>query len=125
MPDSDRGDLSGSFHATGHEPGTLGRVPAAELGRTLAVAGSPAAAKACGLSVRSLRRKVRSGGETLRALRDAWRRASVEAAFRSGDSVKEAAARAGFSCPEVLSRFCRRLYGTSPSAVRKRVLSGA
>ena len=73
-----------------------------------------AIAKRLGLSERTLRRRLESEGQTLRAVVDDVRRERADAMLAAGTPVKEIAFVLGFSEPSAFSRAYKRWTGTSP-----------
>jgi AraC-like DNA-binding protein len=79
--------------------------------------GSKGLARQTGVSVRTLRRRFRRGGVTLRELTLAKRAAVVLNLMQRGLSLTGIAARVGLSGSPALGRFVRREFGVTPAAL--------
>ncbi len=77
------------------------------------------AARALGLSERTLRRRLSGAGTSAAALLDGSRRAEARCRVRRGDALVDVADAVGFSDPSALARAYRRWFGVSPSADRR------
>jgi AraC-like DNA-binding protein len=81
-------------------------------------ASSQQIAHALGISERTLRRRLDEHGASLRGITDQLRRERADELLASGLSVKEVAARLGFSEPSAFSRAYKRWSGQPPKARR-------
>lgn len=77
------------------------------------------AAKTLGVSVRTLRRRLRAAGTSAAEILDETRRAEARGRVRRGDPLVDVADAVGFSDPSALARAYRRWFGVSPSADRR------
>lgn len=75
-------------------------------------------ARACGMSARTLKRRLAGEGTSFRAILDAARRASAEELLRSPRSLEEIASALGYADVAAFSRAFRRWTGRAPGAWR-------
>ncbi len=79
------------------------------------------AAEICGMSKRTLTRRMRHAGTTVQKELDAIRRSRAEYALRHRTHpIREIAASVGYADPTVFSRAFKRWTGVSPSVYRRR-----
>jgi AraC-like DNA-binding protein len=98
------------------------RVLREHLAATLATGSSlDGAARALGISARTLHRRLREEGATFRTVRDAVRRqAALERLERTGDPISSIAADLGYSEPSAFFRAFVGWTGLAPSEYRRR-----
>jgi AraC-like DNA-binding protein len=78
------------------------------------------AAKAAGLSARSMQRVLQKENSGFRAIKDAERRSLAQQyLLQTGTSITEVALMLGYSDPACFTRACRRWFGVSPRQVRR------
>lgn len=79
-------------------------------------------ARALGLHERTLQRRLKDEGAVFEEIKDAVRRARAEDYLRQRElPLSQVAELLGYSEPAALSRSCRRWFGDTPKAVRKRL----
>ena len=83
----------------------------------LLAGGCKGLARHSGVSVRTLRRRFRESGSTLREITLAKRAAVVLNLMQAGLPLTRIAGRVGLSGPPALARFVRREFGTTPSGL--------
>ena len=79
-------------------------------------------ARALGLHERTLQRRLKGEGAAFEDIKDAVRRARAEEYLRQRElPLSQVAELLGYSEPAALSRSCRRWFGDTPKAVRRRL----
>ncbi|MGZ6013858.1 MAG: helix-turn-helix domain-containing protein [Caulobacteraceae bacterium] len=76
-------------------------------------------ARALGMSLATLRRRLAAEGQNFRGIRDSVRRDTAWMLLGSDRSVKEIAALLRLSDPRSLRRVCREWFDASPTEIRR------
>lgn len=89
--------------------------------RCLLFRGNKGLARHAGVSVRTLRRRFRRCGITLKGVLGAKRASVVLNLMQSGLSLRQIAFSAGLSSPPALARFVKREFGMTPAKLAKQL----